>query len=353
MKTVSKAGAMATAFLSTCMIAAVSVAQSAPASATASPVTVPVTPDNFARAESDMYFSGVVKLGGFGKFDHTREPAPIDKQTVIRLNRDTLYSSAVFDLDAGPVTITLPVAGKRFMSLQVIDEDQYTHGVFYGAGSHTLTRKAIGTRYVVAAVRTLVDPENPKDVEEVYGLQDQIKVAQNNSGRFEVPHWDPVSQKKVRGALLTLGSTLPDTRRMYGARTEVDPVRFLIGAALGWGANPPKQALYLNVDPARNDGDTIYRLNVGHVPVDGFWSVSVYDGNGYFKANPYNAYSLNNITAIKNADGSISIQFGGCDGKVPNCLPVTKGWNYMVRLYRPQKEILDGKWTFPQAQPVS
>ena len=85
---------------------------------------IPVTPDNFARAESDMYFSGVVKNGGLGKFDHTRDPAPLDKQTVMRLNQDTLYSSAVSDLDAGPVTVTLPDPGKRFMSMQVIDEDQ-------------------------------------------------------------------------------------------------------------------------------------------------------------------------------------------------------------------------------------
>jgi hypothetical protein len=61
-----------------------------------------------------MYFGGVVKNGGFGKFDHTRDPAPLDKQTVIRLNRDTLYSAAVFDLDAGPVIITLPDSGTRY-----------------------------------------------------------------------------------------------------------------------------------------------------------------------------------------------------------------------------------------------
>jgi hypothetical protein len=67
-----------------------------------------VTPDNFPRAESDLFFSGVVKDGGFGKFMHRREPTPIARQTVIRMNRDTLYSAAVFDLDAGPVTITLP-----------------------------------------------------------------------------------------------------------------------------------------------------------------------------------------------------------------------------------------------------
>jgi len=59
---------------------------------------------------------------------------------VIRLNRDTLYSAAVFDLDGGPVTITLPDAGKRFMSMQIIDEDQYTPQVVYGAGRYTFPR---------------------------------------------------------------------------------------------------------------------------------------------------------------------------------------------------------------------
>jgi hypothetical protein len=312
-----------------------------------------VTPDNFARAESDLYFSGVVKNGGFGKFDHTRDPAPLDKQTVIRLNRDTLYSAAVFDLDAGPVTITLPDPGKRFMSLQVIDEDQYTHGVFYGHGSHALTREEIGTRYVVVAVRTLVDPAKPGDLQEVHSLQDAMTVTQKNGpGSFEVPKWDPVSQKKVRDALLILASTLSDTNRMYGRKDDVDPVRFLIGAATGWGANPPKEALYLNLFPTSNNGETIYRLHVNNVPVDGFWSVSVYNAEGYFVPNQLNSYSLNNITAKKSNDGSIDIQFGGCDGKVPNCLPIIKGWNYMVRLYRPRADILNGNWKFPEAEPV-
>jgi hypothetical protein len=77
---------------------------------------IPVTVDNFVRAETDMYFGAVVKKGGFGKFEHNRDLVPIDKQTVIRMNRDTLYSGAVFDLDGGPVTITLPDVGARFMT---------------------------------------------------------------------------------------------------------------------------------------------------------------------------------------------------------------------------------------------
>src|SRR5271156_4769787 len=139
---------------------------------------IAVTPGNFVRAESDLYFSGVVKDGGFGKFLHRREPTPIAKQTVIRMNRDTLSSAAVFDLDAGPVTITLPDAGKRFLSMQVIDEDEYSPEVVYGAVVRTLTREQIGTRYVVVAVRTLVNPDDPKDLEAVHALQDAIRVDQ-------------------------------------------------------------------------------------------------------------------------------------------------------------------------------
>jgi len=315
---------------------------------------VPVTVDNFIRAESDKYFSAVaLKEGGFGKFHHNREVSPIDNQNVIRQNRDTLYSAAVFDLDAGPVTITLPNAGKRFMAMQVIDQDEYTPAVYYGAGSHTLTRQQIGTRYVLTGVRTLVDPNDPKDVEQARGLQDAIKVSQRSPGKFEVPNWDEASQKKVRDALLVLATTLPDTNRAFGARGQVDPVRRLIQAAAAWGGNPQKDATYLSVTPAKNDGSTIYKLNVSNVPVDGFWSISVYNADGYFQKNQYDAYTLNNITAKKSDDGSVAVQFGGCDGRIPNCLPTVPGWNYMVRLYRPRAEILNGRWKFPEARPAS
>src|SRR5882724_1304682 len=191
--------------------------------------SVPVTVDNFIRAESDLYFGGILKdSGAIGKFLHRREPARIDNQTVIRLNRDTLYSSAVFDLDAGPVTITLPDAGKRFMSLLVINEDHYAPAVVYGAGSHTFTEDKIGTRYMVVAIRTLVNPADPKDVEQVHALQDAISVSQKGAAKFELPNWDAASQKKVRDALLVLGSTMPDFKKSFGTKDQVDPVRHLV-----------------------------------------------------------------------------------------------------------------------------
>jgi hypothetical protein len=316
------------------------------------PVTVTV--DNFARAESDLYMGKNVHEVGLGKFQHIRTPTDIDKQMVIRMNRDTLYSSAVFDLDAGPVTITMPDAGKRFMSLQLISEDHYVPAVFYGPGSHTLSKDQIGTRYVMAGVRTLVDPSDPKDLDEVHALQDAIKVEQASPGTFEIPNWDPASQKQIRDALLLLAAHTGGFKNAFGAKDKVDPVRHLIGTAAGWGGNPDRDATYLSYNPAKNDGKTVYKLTVpGNVPVDAFWSISLYNKEGYFQKNDINAYSLNNITAKKSADGSVTVQFGGCDGKTPNCLPIMPGWNYTVRLYRPQEVILDGQWEFPEAQPAS
>ena len=314
----------------------------------------PVTADNFIRAASDAVFTGLVAQGGFGKFYHNRQLTPVDSRIVERPNRDTLYSTAVFDLDAGPVTITLPDAGNRFMTMIVIDEDHYVFTVVYGAGRHTLTKAKVGTRYAVAAIRILVDPSDPKDVAQVNALQDAVKVEQpGGPGKFEVPNWDAASQKKVREALVALGETIPDWRRAAGRRGEVDAVRHLIVTATGWGLNPDRDAVYPNVTPSENDGATVYKLSVNDVPVDGFWSISLYDAGGYFEPNSLNAYTLNNITAKKNDDGSVAVQFGGCDGKIPNCLPTVKGWNYMVRLYRPRAEILDGSWKFPDARSVN
>ena len=211
----------------------------------------------------------------------------------------------------------------------------------------------MGTRYGSLVIRILANPEDREDMKQVHALQDAIKVQQKSSGNYEVPNFDPVSQKKVRDALLELGTTIPDTQHMFGSRSEVDPVRHLIGSAMLWGGLPEKDALYFNITPESTDGTAVYKLKVQDVPVDGFWSITVYNAKGYLEPNQHNAYSVNNITARKTADGSVAVQFGGCDGKIPNCLPTMPGWNYMVRLFRPRAEVLNGTWKFPEAQRVN
>lgn len=310
-----------------------------------------VTPDNFIRAETDHYFSDFVRGGEFGKLVHLRELADVHKQVVVRTNRDTLYSRGVFDLDAGPVTITLPDSRGRFMSLLLINEDHYNPATIYEPGSHTITRDEVGTRYVALLVRTFVDPNDKADLNKAHALQDAIKVKQpGGPGKFEIPLWDKSSLDKTRADLNKIQGV--DFSKAFGKPGEVDPRAHLLGTAGGWGGNPQRDAAYISASPAANDGKTIYRLTVKDVPVDGFWSITVYNKDGFMEPNPQDAYSLNNVTARQGADGAYTIQFGGCDGKVLNCLPITPGWNYTVRLYRPRKPLLDGSWKFPEAVPV-
>jgi para-nitrobenzyl esterase len=315
--------------------------------------SIAVTLDNFIRAETDMYFRKSVTDGGFGKLKHRRQMADIDKQDVVRMNRDTIYSSGVFDLDAAPVTITLPHAGKRFMSMQIVSEDHFAIAVEYLPGSFTYTKEKIGTRYVFIIIRTLANPESSTDMKEANALQDAIKVEQAAAGSWEALNWDTTSQGKIREALNVLGSFKGQTPgNMFGTKSEVNPVLHLIGSAIGWGGNPGYAAVYQGAYPKANDGRIVHTITVKDVPVDGFWSLSVYNEKGFFEKNSLNAYSINNLTAKPNSDGSFTIQFGGCDGKALNCIPIMPGWNYTVRLYRPRKEILDGKWKFPEAQPM-
>jgi hypothetical protein len=90
---------------------------------------------------------------------------------------------------------------------------------------------------------------------------------------------------------------------------------------------------------------------VKDVPVDGFWSVVVCNKDGFIEA-PVSSISVNNVTAMSDAHGSATIHFGG-DAKTPNHLRIMPGWNYIVRLYRPRAEVLEGRWKFPEAQPAS
>ena len=68
--------------------------------------------------------------------------------------------------------------------------------------------------------------------------------------------------------------------------------------------------------------------------------------------NDLGVYSFNNVSAEANQDGSITINFGGCDDGRVNCIPITKGWNYAVRMYQPRSEIINRSWTFPTIDAV-
>lgn len=330
------------------LLAAAAIHLSAPAQSAQQPVTVNV--ENFCRAETDMQFQRVLaETDGVNAWSHNRAPTPLDAQNVIRMNRDTLYSFTVADISEG-ATVTMPEAGERYMSLMVINNNGYVTRVIHEPGAHELTMAEHGTPYVGLAVRTLVDASDEQDIEAANALQDKIRIEASSANPFEIPDYDMESYQATYDPLLKLAEGLPNSKNTFGAPGEVDPVRFVIGCAYGWGGLPAEEAYYLNVERDLPVGE--YKMTVEDVPVDAFWSVTVYNKAGYLEPNELDRYSVNNISGQANDDGSFTIHLGGCeDGRV-NCIPLTEGWNYLVRLYRPRKEILDGSWTFPEAKPV-
>ncbi|GAA2156037.1 uncharacterized protein DUF1254 [Humibacillus xanthopallidus] len=314
-------------------------------------MTMPVNVDNFVRVETARMLADIQQsAGGVNLFRHNREPAPIDEQTVIRLNRDTLYSFAVVDLARG-ADLTLPETDGRYLSAMVVNEDHYVVDVFHDPGVHHLTADLVGSGHALVAVRTLVDPNNPDDLAAVAAIQDGVVLTAGSSEPFEASDYDTTSLDQTRGALLDLARNLSSFDRVFGTRDEVEPVRHLIGTAAGWGGLPTSEAAYVGVDPKVAPGS--YVLTLRDVPADAFWSVSVYNAAGFFEPNASGRYTLNSVTADRNDDGSVTVRFVPDDSVTgSNTIPVPgEGWNYLIRLYRPRAEFFDGSWVLPTLQP--
>lgn len=308
-----------------------------------------VTIENLVRAESDTMIRANLEAFGIelGELTHLREPVTAATQTVIRPNQDTLYSAVVLDLSE-PATITLPETDGRFQSMLVISQDHYSF-VEASPGAYELTEENVGTRFAYVLFRTFVDPADPDDLATAHATQDGISLTGGGDGPFEAPDWDLETLKEAREAVNDLANAVGfDASRAFGRKDEVDPIDHLVGAIAGWAGQPSSTALGILDSVEENDGKTPYAVTVKDVPVDAFWSVTVYNADGYLEANDLNRSSYNNVTADSNDDGSYTIHFGGCDDGRVNCIPITEGWNYTIRLYQPREEIQSGEWTFPE-----
>lgn len=306
---------------------------------------------NLVRAESDTMFRLTMKERniGIGEIFHDREVTSANApQTVIRPNQDTLYSAAIVDLST-PVSVTLPKGGGRFQSVLVISQDHYNFA-YAEPGSYELTEEEVGTRFAMLLFRTFVDAGDPDDAARAHAVQDGIVIEGGGKGPFEAPDWDLKTLAAARKAVNDLAAAVGlESSTSFGRRGEIDPLGHLIGIA-GWAGQPATMAEGIVDAVDMNDGKTPHVVTVRDVPVDAFWSITVYDADGFLAPNDLNRNSYNNTSATPNDDGSYTIHFGG-DPEAKNYLPITEGWSYTIRLYKPRKEILNGSWIFPAIKP--
>jgi hypothetical protein len=168
---------------------------------------ITVTNDNFVRAESNRMFAGLqAQAGGVNTWKHLRAPAPIDEQTVIRMNRDTLYGMAIADITHG-ASVTVPDAGGRYLSVMVVNQDHYINRIFTEPGDYALTKDEFDTPYVLLAARILADASDPQDLAQVHKIQDGFSLTAASSEPFVLPGYDEASFTATRQALLAEAAT--------------------------------------------------------------------------------------------------------------------------------------------------
>ena len=227
----------------------------------------PVNVETFARAESDAAIKKIVDMVGFSSWFHFRAPVPIDEQEVIRMNRDTLYSSVVLDLSV-PATITMPETNDRYQSLHVINQDHYSYAETT-PGRYEITEEKVGTRFAYIIIRTFLDPD---DLAATNALQDALEVEGGGQGPLEIPDWNIEQMMTARDALNTLLKLGATNAGALGARDEVDPVKHLLYTAGGWGGMPLRNT-FGDLGTVENNDGTPHVVTVKDVPVRAFWSI--------------------------------------------------------------------------------
>lgn len=310
-----------------------------------------VTPENYIRAETDRTFYSISQqAGGINRFFYYRKVTPLDNQTVVRMNKDTLYAGAIIDTSKG-ATITVPkMPPKRYFSVLLLDNDHYFLGTIYTAGTHKLPQE---TKYIAALLRIqLLHPDDPADVALVNKLQDEFVVHANSADPFPKPMWDTPSLDALRAkynADFAKYDRYPDG--FMAPRGQADENIRQDAAAGAWGLFPNKDATYINYNGQSSSGQC-YTATY-HVPDNkGLWSITVYGSDGYIKTTDS---VLNAINTKMNADGTFTAYFGSealC-GKVANRLDAPDGWNFLMRIYRPGQSVLDGSYKLPEVRPVA
>ncbi|WNC73856.1 DUF1254 domain-containing protein [Thalassotalea psychrophila] len=301
-----------------------------------------VTRDNFVQAETSKYYAvTLMKAGGVNKFKHYLVPPETESQPIVRMNRDTLYSTAVLDASKGG-TITIPEVGDRYVSVHFVDENHISYDMFYGPGTYKVPTS---TNFMFVNVRFgLRDINDKNEIAEINKLQKSVVLKMGSANEY-VP-FNPDLKALAAGTEVIKEELLLDVQKlqladsayMFGTPDYTKPEYHLMGVAYGWGGASYKDNIYqysrfieseechaTTFPDPKNDG--------------GFWSMTVYNSAGFM----YNdKATINSNIAVANKDGTFTVHFG-CDGKANN-IP-TKGhdgsWNVLVRHYTPSARVKD------------
>ena len=308
-----------------------------------------VNPNTYIRAESDRQFLEIVKMaGGVNRFYHFRSPTPLDKQNIVRMNRDTLYSMGVVDTSKG-AAITVPELPEgRYASVILVDNDHYCPFAIYTAGTHKLPQD---TKYLGVGIRIQVfNPHDKDEIALVRNLQNQFIINSGSADPLPPFRWDKDSLQLLTETYERDSARYSSWKGMMGPRGKVDEKTRHIAAAAAWGLFPEWDATYLNYNGG-HDPKVCHKATYKVPENNAFWSITVYGNDGFMKSEN-NIVNSSNVKL--NADGTFTVHFGSKElcGDASNRLDVTEGWNFLMRVYRPGASVLDGSYELPEVKPI-
>jgi len=304
------------------------------------PDLVPVTLDNYKTAESDLAFDNITKFVGTNEFFHFPVASfDLENQTVVRMNRDTIYSGAIVNVSEG-ATITLPESDGRYMSAMIVQNDHYIDQVFKTPGEHVIEAE---TDFVMVAIRIRANVNDLQDGDKIEALQQATRISANATDPHVMPNYDMKQLEAQRNELAAEAAEKGSLNNMQGARGTVDERMHLLGTAAGWGLLPDANARYLSY--GQEDGQGCFRATYSVPPFNkpGFFSITMYNADGWIFSD---RAILNEYNIAFNDDGTFDANFGECGDNAKNNLPIVDGWNFLMRVYEPRLEELDS-YTLP------
>ncbi|TDE25403.1 DUF1254 domain-containing protein [Vibrio owensii] len=266
---------------------------------------VKVTDENFARAETDLYFTQQLERQPINVFDHNRDSVTVDNQMIIRSNTDLLYSTAVVDVSKG-ATFRL-AKGDAYQIMHFFNNNHDNHMAIYGGDEIYIDSKIAGSDYIYILMRTATTA----GMEEAHRLQDAAVIDAKSAKPFKpAQDWDSASRDAVRAKWEKQVNTIKTEEAFTtGITATPDNKQFMIGTAVGWAGLPAEYAVY---------------------------SSRAGTGKGWLMTDNNSADST---SAVPNKDGSYTIHFapkGETCGAANNVIEVNDaGWNFALRAYRP------------------
>jgi hypothetical protein len=305
--------------------------------------TIPVTMENYNQAVAAKYMGNWDKRGADKAIVHLPILVPAgNKAPVVRMNQDSLYSSAIARADEnGMVHARIDEGATVYTSVHVLDENSASPAYFVGAGEHSVK---IDTEWAFIIFRAGV--EDKTDLSAALAAQPLFHVdySANEGHDYVAPNYDLAQRdaltEKLKADFLEAGQ---DFVYVGGKDHNVDPLRIAQSNAQGWGGMPVELGvsnIYRNTP--QFDGSVCQQATFEVPDNRYFTSITLYDKTGYMIDSA--RFSINSYEWDRNSDGTVTISFNCGEAAINNLSTDGRDFNYTVRNYGVTQRVADDEF---------